>query len=350
MQMRHHGMLAAATILLCVACTAAFGGSITYNYAGIPFTICSYGPCPGNFTSDYVIASATFASPLASNLPLTDLTSSLTGWTIGDALGNFAYSSGGAGSTYLTGYPSFSPPGGSTTSLLPLGFSTNGSGGIVDYEMAAFPAEQLGLVGTSEAVLINPTLSATCHGSPCSAASAVEIQWGLDTEWDAVSSSSMPIAWTETLNAFQGGTTSEPVYLIGGSPVAGLSGTISGLGAEDYYWFNWAGGAFSASASVTGASGDAAYVFSAGSAGGCSSVGSETLNSGDGFDSTISVGNLAAGEYCIGIDADSAVDPTFSLTFDTPVSSSPEPSTFVLLSGGLVLAAIARRAARRRTR
>ena len=69
----------------------------------------------------------------------------------------------------------------------------------------------------------------------CLAADFVEINWGLSTEWDAVSS--VPGTWTETLNGFQGGTASAPVYLIGGSPVAGLSGTISGLGAEDFYWF-----------------------------------------------------------------------------------------------------------------
>ena len=67
-------------------------------------------------------------------------------------------------------------------------------------------------------------------------------------------------------------------------------------------------------------------------------MGSQTLNSSNGFDSTISVGNLAAGAYCVGIDANSANDPNFALSFNTPVSSSPEPSTFVLVSGGVVVA------------
>ena len=73
-----------------------------------------------------------------------------------------------------------------------------------------------------------------------------------------------PGTWTSTLNSFQGGTTSAPVYLIGGVPVAGVTGTIGGLGSEDYYSFVWAGGAFSASASITGANTGASYLFSEG--------------------------------------------------------------------------------------
>jgi hypothetical protein len=61
------------------------------------------------------------------------------------------------------------------------------------------------------------------------------------------------------------------------------------------------------------------------------------VNSGDGFTSTIAIANLAPGEYCIGIDADNSSDPTFELTFNTPVSGVPEPSGFALLSIGLGL-------------
>jgi PEP-CTERM motif len=132
--------------------------------------------------------------------------------------------------------------------------------------------------------------------------------------------------------------------------VSEITGTISGLGAEDYYSFYWGGGAFSATASVTGASSGGSYVFSAGAASACSSVGSEMLNSGDGFSNTISDSNLSPGEYCIGLDANSANDPGFSLTFSSPVSNVPEPGTFMLLLGGFVTMAIASRAASRRTR
>ena len=150
---------------------------------------------------------------------------------------------------------------------------------------------------------------------------------------------SLPGTWTETLNGFQGGTTSAPV-MIGGLPIVGLNGTIAGVGTEDYYTFYWGGGAFSATAAVTGASSGASYGFSAGVSGSCNSVGNETLNSGDGFSDTISAGNLAPGQYCIGLDTTSASDPNFSLTFSTPVSNAPEPGTFVLLSAGLAIATV----------
>jgi hypothetical protein len=322
----------ARALLIAVMCSAgAFGGSITYNYTGTPFNDCTYGTCPSNYTSDYIVASATFAAPLVANLPLTNLTSSLTGWTIGDALGNFSYSSTTT-PTYLTGYPS--------QSAAPFAVSTNGSGGIVAYDMLAFPAEVLGLTGKSEGGILNPGATASCPSGSCTYTGFVEINWGLASEWDAISF--IPGTWTETLNGDQGGTTSAPVYLIGGSPVASLSGTISGIGAEDYYTFYWGGGAFSATATVTGASSGASYVFSAGVSGSCNSVGNETLNSGDGFSDAISAGNLAAGSYCIGINANSANDPNFSLTFNTPVSAAPEPSAFVLLSAGLGMIGVLR--------
>jgi hypothetical protein len=144
----------------------------------------------------------------------------------------------------------------------------------------------------------------------------------------------------------QGGTTSTPVYLVGTS-VGGIGGTISGQGAEDYYVFNWGGGPFSATVSISGAPSGASYLYSAGVAGTCSSRASQTLNSGDGFTATISSGNLAPGEYCIGLDANNPNDPNFSLIFNTPVSGVAEPSTFLLLSAGIGLIS-ARRLAKRR--
>lgn len=142
----------------------------------------------------------------------------------------------------------------------------------------------------------------------------------------------------ETLINFQGGSSSTPVLLPSGEPVAELSGTIGGVGSEDYYLFSWAGGAFSATASITDAPNvGASYLFSGGNAGSCSSGGTATLNSDDSFTNTITIGDLAAGQYCIGIDANNANDPAFALTFNTPVTgtSTPEPSGFVLLSIGL---------------
>jgi len=138
-------------------------------------------------------------------------------------------------------------------------------------------------------------------------------------------------------NDLQGGPSSDPVVLLGGAPVGGITGTIGGSGSEEYYSFYWPGGALSATASVTGTpNAGASYLFSDGVAGSCSSLASATLNAGDSFSSTISSPTLAPGEYCIGMDANSSGDPGFALTFITPVEGGvPEPGTFALLFAGL---------------
>jgi hypothetical protein len=135
----------------------------------------------------------------------------------------------------------------------------------------------------------------------------------------------------------QGSSSSTPAALPSGEPVAEVSGAIAGQGTQEYYTFLWTGGAFSASASITGAGPGASFLFSEGAEGGCSSDGTATLNSGDNFTTTISVADLAPGQYCIGIDANDANDPAFALTFNTPVdgTATPEPSYCVLLSIGL---------------
>ena len=102
------------------------------------------------------------------------------------------------------------------------------------------------------------------------------------------------------------------------------------------------GGAFSATASVTGANVGASYLFSEGVAGTCSSGGTATLNGSDSFSSTIAIANLAAGQYCIGVDANNANDPAFALTFNTPVSGVPEPSAFALLAVGFGMISVLR--------
>jgi hypothetical protein len=138
----------------------------------------------------------------------------------------------------------------------------------------------------------------------------------------------------------QGGTTSAPVSLVSGLPIGTVTGTIGGLGTEDYYTFFWGGGAFSATATVSGASSLASYLFSEGAPGSCNNS-SVTLSS-PGFTGTLS-GNLAPGYYCIGLDANNVNDPDFSLTFNTPVGGVPEPTSFaLLLSAGLGMIGVRR--------
>jgi hypothetical protein len=150
---------------------------------------------------------------------------------------------------------------------------------------------------------------------------------------------------TSTLSDFQGGPSSAPVPMPSGQPVGYVSGTIGGLGSEDYYKFYWAGGAFNATAEITGTpNAGASYSFSEGVASTCSSGGTGTLNSSDSFTSTIAIASLAPGTYCIGIDANNSNDPAFALVFNTPVegTATPEPSTFVLLAVGLGMISVFR--------
>ena len=139
-----------------------------------------------------------------------------------------------------------------------------------------------------------------------------------------------------TLNNFPGGPSSAPVFLIG-STVGVVTGTIGGQGSQDYYSFLWSGGAFNATSSITGANAGASYLFSEGVVGSCSAGGTATLDSSDSFTGTIAITSLAAGQYCIGINANDPHDPAFTLTFNTPVSGVPEPATFTLVGTASLL-------------
>lgn len=140
----------------------------------------------------------------------------------------------------------------------------------------------------------------------------------------------------------EGGTPSAPVFLISASPVAQVAGTIAGAGSEDYYSFYWAGGAFSASAAISGTTTGDTFQFTAGVAGSCGTLASQPLTSGDSYSATISLPSLAAGNYCIGLDETAGTDPNFAITFATPVTT-PEPSEIILTAAGLAILGLARR-------
>jgi len=124
------------------------------------------------------------------------------------------------------------------------------------------------------------------------------------------------------LPSFAGGPTSTPATLPTAAPVVQVTGTIAG-GSQNYYTFQWAGGAFSATASITGADAGTSYLFSEGAVPGCGSGSGPTLNSGNSFTGTIAIASLAPGQYCIGVAATGSSDPAFTLTFNTPVNGAP---------------------------
>jgi hypothetical protein len=259
------------------------------------------GSCPANSFSDYDIASLAFSAPLGANLSSANEASSpnLIAWMIGDALGDT---------------PSFSSTDANAAAeLIGISLSTDSSGAITGWAMnAETPGfnQAIGQPGDALAGINSPTFIGG-SGFPLADylignGGNINLGWNLGNGFTGV--------WTQT-DGIPGGQPSAPVFLLGGSPVAGVTGTISGQGAEEYYGFFWGGGAFSATASITGASGAASYLFEEGTAGGfCSDGTSKTLSSGDSFASTIAIANLAPGQYCIGIDANSPSDPAFAIT------------------------------------
>lgn len=170
----------------------------------------------------------------------------------------------------------------------------------------------------------------SCGGDVASCGQTGVFPGSATVDYQVISGAYTAIDVTENT---QGGTVSSPVFLIN---VAQVDGAIAGAGSQDYYTFYWEGGTFSASASLTNTSPGDTFSFSAGVAGSCNTLASETLNSGDSFSGTISLPSLAAGNYCIGLNETAGTDPNYSVTFNTALST-PEPSELALVGSALAL-------------
>jgi hypothetical protein len=273
----------------------------------------------GNIASDYATASVTLNTPALPNVVTNWFAPAnqqyLVSWAFGDVLGYVQLASTDANASSEVTFLAF-----------------NGTGS--HYTIAtASPANLF--------AMFDPAMSVPAvGGGTYQVADHLQVQNG---SWQAVSPN--PGQWSLTLNGEQGGTASAPVFLTTGLPISSVSGTTSGAGSTDYYAFYWAGGAFSASTAFSNvlSSGDV-FQFSLGLVGSCNTVASATLNGTDNYTGSISQGNLSAGNYCIGIDQTAGSDPNYALTFQTPLSTAPEPTAFVLVSGGFaVLLAVRRR-------
>lgn len=132
----------------------------------------------------------------------------------------------------------------------------------------------------------------------------------------------------------QGGSAVSPSLIVNTS-VGAIAGSIGNGISEDFYSFNWAGGPFSATANVTDLSPSDDFLFSEGGVGTCNST-SQDLNFANHYQGTISISNLVAGSYCIGLATTTGVDPAATLTFNTPLNTAPEPSSLALISLGIV--------------
>jgi hypothetical protein len=157
----HLASVAAIVLWINVAAPSA-SADVVYTYTGTPFTRCGSSPnCPANYTSDYILASISFAAPLPANLPLTPELSSLTAWSIRDALGNFSFSSTDPNAAAeLTAF----------AGCTDMSFSTDSKGNIADYCMAAQSAQFFGVIinppviggsglPIADTFLINPNMS-----------------------------------------------------------------------------------------------------------------------------------------------------------------------------------------------
>lgn len=206
-------MVAVATQLIATSAHA----DVIYDYRGNPFTFCGFG-CPGtpgnpdaapsNWDEDYLIASLTFAAPLAPNLTFADdVNAGLLGFTIGDALGEFTTSGGSLPDWVLE-------DDGDVFSLPGLRLSTDAAGNIVTWFVS--------VDGITQAVIANPPIS-YCTVEECGVefdlADVVAVNIGLDDslEWDA--GGSTPGTWTLRQTAVP-----EPTLLaLGGIALAGFA-------------------------------------------------------------------------------------------------------------------------------
>jgi hypothetical protein len=153
-----------------------------------------------------------------------------------------------------------------------------------------------------------------------------------------------------TLANLQGGTPGDPKALPIVGQIGDVTGSIGGQGSTDFYELWWSGGAFQASTSLAGAPNGGSYLFELLDIGG-STIDSVTLDGADGFSGALN-DDLTAGFYEVGLDADSPLDPDYSIQFTTPVegvapASVPEPATWAMLlvGFGAVGAALRRRVA-----
>lgn len=148
-------------------------------------------------------------------------------------------------------------------------------------------------------------------------------------------------ATPEVLANFQGGSPDSPVILPEGL-VGQITGNISGpYSAESFYGFKWQGGVFQTQAQIFGADPTASFSFKLYDSS-RNLIDSLLLNYDDnGFSDLMTVESLDAGFYTIGLQTFSPLDPSFTISFFTPVgevSAVPEPSVWAMLIAGFGLA------------
>ena len=247
---------------------------------------------------------------------------------------------------------SFSVPGASFTAALGI----NNSGDIVGSYIPATSSDELAfvrlgnlytLLDVPESVFANATVT---NATGINDAGAIVGYAGLSGTNFNNGFLATPIAGAPLKIALDGGGADAPVALPI-SKIGSVSGAIGGGVASQFYSFDWAGGTFGATLSLTNGDAAISYGFQLCSGPSCGTIlDSATLKSGQ-WTGTLT-DDLAAGTYTIGlIEHEPGVDPYFTLSFLSPVSSAaPEPAawTLFLVGFGLVSGSARVRLARRR--
>lgn len=147
-------------------------------------------------------------------------------------------------------------------------------------------------------------------------------------------------ATPDVLANFQGGSPDSPVILPEGL-VGQINGNISGpYSAQSFYGFTWQGGVFQTNAQVFGADPAASFSFKLYDSS-LNLLENLLLDGSNDFSRLMTVNSLDAGLYTIGLQTFSSLDPSFTISFFTPVgevSAVPEPSVWAMLIAGFGLA------------
>ena len=205
--------------------------AISYSYKGNSFTDCDSNappagaaPCPANWMSDYDIASITLSAPFAGNLSSVNPTTlpSFLAWTIADNQGYASFSSANPGA-YQFAFSGFS-------------VTTNGTGALTAWAMDLKTNPYINdTIGAEYIGITSPSFIGGGDGLPLADFLSANGGDGPTGGWNF--GSATPGQWTETLNAFQGGTAAAPVFLVSVSPVAGVSGQSPGRASKSFMSF-----------------------------------------------------------------------------------------------------------------
>lgn len=162
---------------------------------------------------------------------------------------------------------------------------------------------------------------------------------------------------TQTVSGPGGGSVASPTLLPVGNEQIGQVQTSIGNVESSIYEYSWSGGWFTSDGEIASAASGDSFNFDLFAPSG-TLLDQVVLDAADSFQGTIGL-NLSAGNYDIGFvcpgGGNLCPDPSAMINFDTPVdgvtsASVPEPTSFSLVAGGILILGMARIWRKRRPR